>query len=67
MRIEELSSEQVERAKGCETDEERKAFIAENGIDLTDEQLEDIAGGEYLPSCGDGGCPKTSSGMHKYV
>ena len=46
MRFEDMTPEMVERAKGCETAEERTAFIRENGIELTDEQLEGIAGGK---------------------
>ena len=45
MRFEDMTPEMVERAKGCETAEERTAFIRENGVELTDKQLEGIAGG----------------------
>jgi hypothetical protein len=45
MRIEELTAEQIERAKKCETAEERMAFIQESGIELTDEQMEAFSGG----------------------
>ena len=34
MRIDGLSPELVEKAKGCETTEERIAFIQENGVEL---------------------------------
>ena len=44
MKFEELTPEQIEKAKKCETREERMAFIKENGIELTDEQLESVAG-----------------------
>ena len=44
MKFEELSPEQIERAKKCESPEERMAFIAEEGIELTDEQMEGISG-----------------------
>ena len=44
MKFEELTPEQIEKAKRCETREERMAFIKENGIELTDEQLESVAG-----------------------
>lgn len=37
MRFEEMNPEQVEKAKSCETTEERMAFVKENGIELTDE------------------------------
>jgi hypothetical protein len=45
MKIEELTPELVEKAKKCETREERLAFIRENGIELNDEQLEAVSGG----------------------
>ena len=45
MRFDELSPEQAEQAKKCETREERLAFIRENGIELNDEQLEAVSGG----------------------
>ena len=34
MRIDGLSPELVEKANGCETTEERIAFIQENGVEL---------------------------------
>lgn len=72
MRFEDLSPKQVERAKGCETAEERMAFVAENGIELTDEQLEGIAGGRHTPPWKvKTVCPKSPAfdgdGPHKYV
>ena len=39
-----------ERAKSCKSTEELLALAKEVGIDLTDEQLEAIAGG-YDPNC----------------
>ena len=47
MRIEDMTPEMIEKIRGCETDEERMAFIEENGIELDDEQLDGIAGGVY--------------------
>ena len=66
MRFEDMTPEMVERAKGCETAEERTAFIRENGVELTDEQLEGISGGGW----GDRrACPKDPTGKkrHKWV
>ena len=65
MKIEELTPEMVEEAKKCETPEERLAFIRENGIELTDEQLEGISGGGW--DSGDV-CPKDPTGKksHKW-
>jgi hypothetical protein len=66
MRFEDLTPEQIEKAKKCETHEERLAFIKENGIELTDEQLEDIAGGAgALEDRGAHICPKNKWG-HKW-
>lgn len=45
MRLDNLPTELIEKAKRCDTAEERRAFIEDNGIELTDEQLEGIAGG----------------------
>ena len=49
MRFDEMSQELMEelkeKAEKCETDEERLAVLAENGVELTEEQLEGIAGG----------------------
>ena len=44
MRLEDLSPEQIKLAKACSTREERLAFIADNGIDLTDEEMDALAG-----------------------
>ena len=44
MKFEDLTPEQMERAKKYESPEERMAFIAEEGIELTDEQMEGISG-----------------------
>ena len=69
MRLEDMTPEMVEEAKKRESREERMAFIQENGIELTDEQLEGIAGGhknspnshQKDKSCKDGGS------KHKWV
>ena len=62
MRFEELTPEQIEQAKKCETPEERAAFMEENGIELSDEQLENIAGGET-----GGGCSGLGGRDHDWV
>ena len=49
MRFDELSPEQAEQAKKCETREERLEPIQENGIELSDEQLVGITGGSRMP------------------
>ena len=45
MKLENLTPEQIEQAKECKTPEECLAFIRENGIELTEEQLEKVSGG----------------------
>ena len=55
MRIEELSPELIEKANACTTYEERMAFINENEIELTDEQMEALSGGgEVINTFGKG-------------
>ena len=45
MKPEELTPELAELAKQCTTREERLAFLRDNEIELTDEQLEMVNGG----------------------
>lgn len=67
MRFKDMTPEQHEKAKNCETAAERVAFLEENGIELTDEQLEGIAGGEIADSSVNM-CPaKNYKEQHKYV
>ena len=66
MKFEDLTPEQIEQAKKCETPEERMAFIEENGIELSDEQLEDIAGGDAGSGSG-GGCTGLGRRDHDWV
>ena len=42
MRFEALTPEKIEQAKKCKTADERMAFVKENGIELTGEQLEAV-------------------------
>lgn len=44
MNIEDLSPETIEKAKACETPEQLFALAKEEGIELTDEQIEAIVG-----------------------
>ncbi len=48
MKIEDVSPEIIEKAKACETPEQIFALAKEEGIELTDEQMEIIAGGSKL-------------------
>lgn len=64
IKFEDMTAEQIEHAKKCETLEERKAFIEAESIELTDQQLEGIAGGKRTPHDTDN-CPK--GGNHYWV
>ena len=46
MEFDELSEDLKERAKACKTPEEVLALAKEEGIELADEQLEQVAGGK---------------------
>ena len=51
-----LTDEQIAKVKGCKTQEEMLALAKEEGIELTDEQLEAVSGGncimgERCPHC----------------
>ena len=43
-----LTDEQKEKAKACKTADEFKEFAEKEGIELTDEELDQIAGGLYF-------------------
>ena len=45
MEFKDLTPEQQEKFKACETLEEFAALAKENGFELTEEELQDIAGG----------------------
>ncbi len=45
MGYENLSPEQQERARACESPEDLAALAEEEGLELSDEMLEDVAGG----------------------
>lgn len=62
MKIENMSTEQLEKAKACQTAEEILEFVKEEGFELSAEQLDAIAGGDggtswnyYTP------CPRCGS------
>ena len=48
MDFENPTAEQLEKAKACKSMEELVALFAEEGVELTDEQLEKIAGGDWF-------------------
>ena len=43
-----LTDEQKEKVKACKTADEFKAFVEKEGIELTDEMLDEVAGGSFL-------------------
>lgn len=45
MNFEDLTPEQLEKAKACESPEDILALAAEEGYELSDEQIESISGG----------------------
>jgi len=45
MKFEDLSPELQEKARACKSNEELLKLAAEEGMTLTDEELEEIAGG----------------------
>lgn len=47
MKFENISPEQLARARECKSMEEILALVKEEGFELTDEQLEAIAGGAW--------------------
>ena len=51
MNYENLSPEQQERAKACKTPEELSALAEEEGLEISDEMLEGVAGGIDLSEC----------------
>ena len=52
MKFEDLTPEQMEKAKACKTPEDILALAKEEGYELTDEELAAIAGGEEWYQCG---------------
>lgn len=53
MDINKLTPEQQEKAKMCKTPEELLALAKEEGVELSDEQIEGISGGkwDFLDEC----------------
>ena len=48
MDIKDLTPEQMKKAKACESREDLVALAKEEGVELTDEQLETLSGGEKV-------------------
>ena len=56
-----LTEEQVLKAKACKSSEELLSLAKEEGIELTDEQLEAVSGGGCGGSSDKVKCPKCGS------
>lgn len=50
MNLNELSLEQQERIRSCTTPEELEGFLEREGIELSDETLDELAGGVKIVS-----------------
>ena len=51
-----LSEEQIAKIKACKSQEEILELAKQEGIELTDEQLEAVSGGGCNSGCPDCGC-----------
>ena len=51
MKPEELTAEQREKLKSCKDSAELQSMLNDMGVGLTDEQLEEVAGGEKWYQC----------------
>lgn len=56
MNVEDLTPEQLEKAKACKSSEELAALAAEVGVKLSDEELESLSGGNWATDCPKEGC-----------
>lgn len=58
MKLENLTPEQLEKAKACKTPQEILDLVKEEGLELTEDELDTVAGGEGFwtgkncPKCG---------------
>lgn len=74
MNLEDFTPEQIERAKACKSAEELFALAKSEGVELTREQLDSLAGGYpaweeesqiRCPSCGCTWWDQVKSGYYK--
>ena len=69
MKFEDLTNEQIEKAKACETLEEKIAFLKEYNIEIPDDMLDEINGGSFKKGGGGSECPMANGmngGSHKW-
>lgn len=67
MNLDNITPEQRRKAAACKTSEELLALAKEEGVDLTDEQLDAIAGGLEKDWFGDYMCPKCGEQVNTYT
>ena len=56
MNFEDLTPEQLEKAKACTSSEELSALAIEVGVELSDEELHSLSGGSWATECPKEGC-----------
>lgn len=61
-----LTEEQIAKVKACKSTEEMLAFAKEEGIELTEEQLEAVSGGCTTSISGNKGLYETCPGCKRY-
>ena len=66
MEYKKITKEMLEEAKNCKSDEERKAFIEKNNIQLPDEILNNISGGNDEEGYRCSECGKVLDGWLSY-
>ena len=56
MKFDDISPEIKEKALACKSGEELSALAAEVGVELSDEELEGVSGGNWATECPKEGC-----------
>ena len=56
MNFEDLTEEQMAKARACKTPEDVLALAKEEGYELSDEELESVSGGWCFTHCGKDSC-----------
>ena len=65
MKIEALTQEQIGKAKALATDAERLAYLNECGVELDDDRMAEVCGGEKIPLADESGFPCCQKGPNK--
>lgn len=61
MRFDDITPEQLERAKACKSAKELSDLASDEGIELTDEQLDAVSGGWGPGPCEGFSCPSDTT------